>query len=121
MHSAKHLDPAYRTALIVAVILNVVMFFAEGTIGLSVGSAALLADAIDFLEDTGMYSLAILAIGWSVMHRTKAGFVMSLFMMGVGLSAIWQVVARLLWGGVPSSSAIALTAAIAFLGSGLIG
>jgi Co/Zn/Cd efflux system component len=44
-----HLDPAYRTALAICAILNVAMLLIEGTVGVWIGSAALLADAGDFL------------------------------------------------------------------------
>jgi hypothetical protein len=42
--SAKLLGPGYRAALIAGAPLNSIMFFAEGAIGLRIGSAAL--DAI---------------------------------------------------------------------------
>jgi Co/Zn/Cd efflux system component len=54
----KHLDPAYQTALIVCTMLNLVMLFVEGSAGLWIGSAALLADADDFLEDATVLGLA---------------------------------------------------------------
>lgn len=101
MPQPKHLDPAYRAALIICVLLNILMFFAEGGIGLWIGSAALIADAADFLEDAGMYGLGIIAIGWNARRRAQAGLVMSLLMGAVGLVALAQVVGRLLVGGAP--------------------
>lgn len=112
---ASHLDPGYRAALIASAALNAVMFFVEGGIGLAIGSAALLADAVDFLEDAGIYSLAVLALGWATGDRAKAGAIMGLAMLGVGLVAIWQIVDRLLHGGAPASAAMALTAAAALV------
>jgi Co/Zn/Cd efflux system component len=108
-----HRDPGYRTALVSSAALNIVMFFAEGAVGLVIGSAALIADAADFLEDSGIYSLAVLAIGWSTRNRARAGAAMGCMMTGVGLVALWQVVERLLWGGAPSSLGMASTAAAA--------
>lgn len=55
----KHLDPAYKTALIVCAMLNLVMPFLEGSAGLWIGSAALLADTDDFLEDAAVLGLTI--------------------------------------------------------------
>lgn len=108
-----HLDPGYRAALIFSAALNAIMFFVEGGIGLTIGSAALIADAVDFLEDTGIYSLAVVALAWSARSRATAGLVMGLAMCAVGLTALWQVVERLLHGGAPPSAAMALTAAAA--------
>jgi len=108
-----HLAPAYRAALIAGAWLNGIMFFAEGAIGLAIGSAALIADAVDFLEDAGMYSLAVVAIAWSARNRALAGLVMSGAMFGVGLVAVWQVVERIIGGGAPSAPPMAATAAVA--------
>jgi Co/Zn/Cd efflux system component len=109
--AAGHLDPGYRTVLVSSAAINIVMFFAEDAVGLVIGSAALIADAADFLEDSGMYSLAVLAIGWGARNRPRAGAAMGCMMTGVGLVALWQVVERLRWGGARSSLGMAATAA----------
>lgn len=111
--TAAHLNPRYRVALLVSALLNALMFFAEGAIGWRIGSAALLADAADFLEDTAIYTLAVIALAWSVRQRAYAGIAMGLAMSGVGLVALWQVTARLLWGGAPPFAPMAATATIA--------
>jgi Co/Zn/Cd efflux system component len=111
--SPPHLDPDYRAALIASAALNSMMFFAEGAAGLIIGSAALIADAADFLEDSGIYLLAVLALSWSTRHRAFAGAIMGCAMLGVGTVSIWQVFDRLLGGGAPSSLGMAATAAAA--------
>lgn len=108
-----HRDPKYRRILLEAALLNGAMFFAEGAMGLWIGSAALVADAVDFLEDTGIYLLGVAAVGWSMRNRARAGFVMGLLMFAVGLVALGQVFVRLWYGGVPSSLGMSLTAAVA--------
>lgn len=108
-----HKDPAYRRVLIQAAVLNGLMFFGEGLIGLWIGSAALIADAVDFLEDTGIYLLGVVAIGWALRSRARAGFVMGLAMFAVGVVALAQVFVRLWYGGVPSPLGMSLTAAVA--------
>lgn len=111
--TAAHLNPRYRVALLVSALLNALMFFAEGAIGWRIGSAALLADAADFLEDTAIYTLAVIALAWSVRQRAYAGIAMGLAMTAVGLVALWQVIARLLWGGAPPFAPMATAAAAA--------
>jgi len=44
-------------------VLNLAMLFVEGGSGLRIGSAALLADAGDFLEDAVVLGLAFAATG----------------------------------------------------------
>ena len=106
-----HLHPAYRTALRLSAGLNLIMFLLEGGVGLWIGSAALVADAVDFLEDTGIYSLALLAIAWSARTRARAALVMGCAMGAVGLVALWQVFHRIVAGGSPSPAPMAVTAA----------
>jgi len=69
---------------------------------------------VDFLEDAGIYSLAVIAIGWAARSRALAGLVIAAAMGAVGLTAVWQVVTRLVQGGAPLSAPMAATAAVAW-------
>jgi len=109
----KHLDPAYRSALIVSAVLNLLMFFIEGGVGWWIGSTALLADAIDFFEDSGIYALGVLALAWPAQRRAWAGLGVGYAMYGVGFVAVAQVIARLIYGGMPAPWPMAETAAAA--------
>lgn len=115
---AKHLDPAYQTTLIVCALLNVALLFAEGSVGLWIGSAALLADAGDFLEDAAVLGLALVAIRWPARTRAKAGLVQGLAMAGVGIGAIAQIVLRIREGGAPSAAVMGGVAALALTVNG---
>lgn len=110
---AKHLDPAYKTALIMCAMVNLAMLFIEGSTGLWIGSAALLADAGDFLEDATALGLACVAAEWSERARAVAGLFQGLAMAGVGIAATIQIVYRILEGGVPSSTLMAGVAVLA--------
>jgi Co/Zn/Cd efflux system component len=114
---AKHLDPAYQTALIRCAMLNLAMLF-EGSAGLWIGSAALLADAGDFLEDATVLGLALAAIGWSARARAAAGVVQGFAMAGVGIGAVVQIVRRILEGGAPSPAVMGVVAALALTVNG---
>jgi Co/Zn/Cd efflux system component len=113
-----HLDPAYRTALLVCAALNLAMLFLEGTAGLWIGSAALLADAGDFLEDAAILTFAFVAIAWSPRARAAAGLTQGIAMAGVGIGAIAQIVLRILKGGAPSPAPMAVVAALALAVNG---
>jgi Co/Zn/Cd efflux system component len=108
----KHLDPAYRTALLTSALLNLAMLFIEGGVGLWIGSAALLADTVDFLEDAAVLGLALVAIRWSARARAAAGFVQGLAMAGVGVAAVAQIIGRILEGGAPSPASMGSVAAL---------
>src|ERR1700719_4528913 len=110
-----HLDPAYRTALALCAVLNIAMLLVEGTVGIWIGSAALFADAGDFLEDAAVLTFAFVAIRWSARQRAKAGLVQGLAMAGVGIGAIVQVVLRVLKGGAPPPAPMGVVAALALI------
>jgi Co/Zn/Cd efflux system component len=108
-----HLDPAYRTTLALCGLLNIAMLLVEGAVGVWIGSAALFADAGDFLEDAAVLTFALVAISWSARARATAGLVQGLAMAGVGLGAIVQIMLRILQGGAPSASLMGGVAALA--------
>lgn len=114
----RHLDPAYKTALILSATVNVAMFFIEGSVGLWIGSAALLADAGDFLEDATVFGLAVVAVEWSEYARAVAGLLQGLAMAGVGIAATVQIVHRILEGGAPSSTLMGGVAMLALSANG---
>src|ERR1700682_175427 len=114
----EHLDPAYRIALIVCAMLNIAMVFIEGSAGLWIGSAALLADAGDFVEDAAVLGLAVVAVRWSVRGRAAAGLVQGIAMAGVGVGAIVQIMLRILKGGAPPPSVMGGVAVLALAVNG---
>lgn len=75
--------------------LNFAGFGVEATVALAIGSVALLADSVDFLEDTAVNGLIALALGWPLARRALAGHVMALVILVPALAAAWQVVSRL--------------------------
>jgi Co/Zn/Cd efflux system component len=89
---------SYRRALIIAAVLNFIMMFVEVGGALYANSIALMADAIDFLEDTVTYVLAIALIGLG--HRPRAVFgAMTAFLMFVpGVWIAWKTINQLLEG-----------------------
>jgi Co/Zn/Cd efflux system component len=76
--------------------LNVVGFGVEASVALAIGSVALFADSVDFLEDTAVNLLIALALGWGARHRAIAGKVMAGVLLVPAAAAIWQAVSK--WG-----------------------
>jgi Co/Zn/Cd efflux system component len=63
-----------RTVALVAA-LNFAYFFVEFTVALNIDSVSLFADSVDFLEDTAVNLLILLALGWSDRKRAMVGMV----------------------------------------------
>jgi len=74
-----------RVVLTVA-ILNFAYFFVEFTVALSAGSVSLLADSVDFLEDTAVNLLIFVPLGWPLARRAVMGKVMAFIILGPLLS-----------------------------------
>lgn len=116
--SAPSVDPRYRRALWVALVLNAVMFAVELGASWSSGSVSLMADSIDFFGDAANYalSLAVLAMAASVRSRAalfKAGCmgVFGLFVLG---RALWNLKV----GGAPEPQTMGLVGMAALIVNG---
>jgi cation diffusion facilitator family transporter len=96
-----------RRVLIVVLIINAVMFFAEFGAGLVAGSAALMADATDMLGDALVYGVSLYAIAKS--DRWKAGVAAfkGAFILVLGLGILVNVAIKI-QSGVPPSSTLML-------------
>jgi Co/Zn/Cd efflux system component len=73
-------------------LLNFAYFFVEFSVGLAIGSVSLFADSIDFLEDTLVNLLILVALGWSARKRAVIGMLLAgvLLVPGIAtLSAAW--------------------------------
>lgn len=82
-----------RTVLLVA-ILNLSYFFVEFSVALTAGSVSLLADSVDFLEDTSINLLIFIALGWQLARRAAMGKAMALIILGPAAIAGWQAIQR---------------------------
>jgi cation diffusion facilitator family transporter len=96
-----------RRVLIIVLIINAVMFFAEFGAGLVAGSAALMADATDMLGDALVYGVSLYAIARS--DRWKAGVAAfkGAFILLLGLGILVNVAIKI-QSGVPPSSTLML-------------
>ena len=94
----KHEDGASPTALrrvvLVVALLNLGYFAVELSVALSAGSVALLADSVDFLEDTAVNLLIFVALGWPMARRALMGKLMALLILGPAALAALQAVRR---------------------------
>lgn len=97
-------DPGYRKALWVALVLNAAMFVVEFGASWTSGSVSLLADSIDFMGDAGNYAISLAVLGMALSVRFKAAIFKAACMGAFGLfvlgKALWS-----LHSGVPPEPA----------------
>lgn len=83
-----------RRIVLVVAMLNLSYFFVEFTVALAAGSVSLLADSVDFLEDTSINLLIFIALGWPLAKRAATGKVMALIILGPAAVAAWVAIQR---------------------------
>jgi Co/Zn/Cd efflux system component len=87
-------DQLRRIVLTVA-LLNLAYFFVEFAVALAAGSVSLLADSVDFLEDTSINLLILVALGWPLALRARMGKAMALVILAPAAVAGWTAVQRI--------------------------
>lgn len=97
-------DPAYRRALWIVVVLNVGFGLAELVGGFVAGSQALKADSLDFLGDGSITLVGLLALAWSERARARVALVQGLFLGVLGLGVIAAAIVRALNAEPPEAS-----------------
>lgn len=83
-----------RRAVLTVAALNLGYFFVEFFVALGAGSVSLLADSVDFLEDTSINLLIVVALGWALAQRAVMGKVMALVILAPAAFAAWKAVGR---------------------------
>lgn len=96
-----------RSAVRFVALANFAYFGVEFAVARAIGSVALFADSVDFLEDTAINLLILLALGWSAAARARTGKLLAAIIVVPSLAALWTVVAKL--GDPVAPAAIPLT------------
>ena len=92
-------------------LLNLSYFGIEFSVALAIGSVSLFADSIDFLEDTSINFLILIALGWNARHRSHMGMVLAGILLIPGLATIWTAWDKFLLPVPPSPLPLTLTGA----------
>ena len=85
-------------------VINAVMFVAEGAAGLVAHSTALLADSLDMLGDAFVYALSLYALHRSASWRAGAALTKGVIMAAFGIGVVMEAVFKLSVGVAPEGS-----------------
>jgi Co/Zn/Cd efflux system component len=105
----EHLAAGLRRALVVVALLNLAYFGVEFTVALKIGSVSLFADSVDFLEDTSVNLLILVALGWSAKNRARLGMGLAGILLVPGLAAVWTAVEKFSAPVAPEAVPLTLT------------
>jgi Co/Zn/Cd efflux system component len=108
---AEKLDKGLRRVVARVALLNLAYFGIEFSVALAIGSVSLFADSIDFLEDTSINFLILIALGWSTRHRSHVGMVLAGILLIPGLATLWTAWDKFLLLVPPAPLALTLTGA----------
>jgi len=108
-------DPVYRRVLIVALVVNFVMFGIEILSSRAAQSDALLADSIDFLGDGANYAVSLWVLGAALALRAKASLLKAASMAGFGIWVLGSTAVHALSGTVPEAPTMGIVGALALL------
>ncbi|KQO72104.1 cobalt transporter [Methylobacterium sp. Leaf469] len=111
--------PALRPVVARVAALNLGFFGIEIAVALAIGSIALIADSLDFLEDAAINLLIFAGIGWSVRNRARLGMVLAGILVIPGLATAYAAYEKFSDLTPPAPLALTLTG-LAALGVNLV-
>lgn len=78
-----------RKVVLIVALANLAYFFVEFAVAKRIGSVSLFADSIDFLEDTSVNLLIVVALGWSLKNRARVGMLLAVVLLIPTTALIW--------------------------------
>ena len=80
---------SFREAARAVAILNLAYFGIEFAVALRIGSVSLFADSIDFLEDTSVNFLILVALSWNERARARVGMALAGILLVPSAATLW--------------------------------
>lgn len=108
-------DRSLRRVVLAVALLNLAYFGVEFALARMVGSVALFADSIDFLEDASVNFLVLIALHWSVANRARVGKLLAILLFVPAFATAWTLWSKLHAFESPSAWFLGWTGAGAFL------
>jgi Co/Zn/Cd efflux system component len=104
-----------RRAVKYVAVANLAYFFVEFGMAHRIGSVALFADSIDFLEDALVNGLILMALAWPLAHRAQLGKVLSMILLIPGLAVLWSAWQKFHMPSAPEPLSLSATGLGAFV------
>lgn len=78
----------------IVMLANLAYFVVEFGVAQTIGSVALFADSIDFLEDASVNGIILLALGWGVVWRRRVGMALAGILLVPGITTAWTALQK---------------------------
>ena len=102
-------SPALRPVVARVAGLNLAYFGVEIAVALAIGSVALIADSLDFLEDAAINGLIFAGIGWSARNRARLGTVLAGILLVPALATAYAAYEKIADLAAPAPVPLTLT------------
>lgn len=113
--SAPAISPKYRRVLWIALTVNALMFAIEIVGGVKAGSAALLADAIDFFGDAANYGVSLFVLSLGALWRSRAALLKGVSMGAFGCFVLGHAGWSIINGIPPQPATMGIVGTLALL------
>lgn len=102
-------NDAIRTTVRWVAALNFLYFFVEFAVALAIGSVALFADSVDFLEDASVNILIFIGLGWSARRRATLGMALAGVLLIPAIATLWTAWRNVELAAAPEGAPLTLT------------
>ncbi len=109
------LNPKFKMALWIALVINLVMFLVEFFGGMYAHSASLWADALDFAGDAMNYAISLAVLGLSLYWRATVALLKGLTMLTFGIFVLIKAGYAYTLGIVPEAMTMGVIGILALL------
>lgn len=109
MSEVERMTGALRRTVLIVALLNLGYFGIEFAVATTIGSVSLFADSIDFLEDTSVNLLIMLALTWAPRARARMGMTLAIILLLPALGTAWALWSKLTTSVPPEPFALSLT------------
>jgi Co/Zn/Cd efflux system component len=111
-------SPRWRRALWIALTVNAGFFVAEIVAGAAAGSAALQADALDFLGDAANYAISLGVVGMALTWRSRAALLKGWTLIALALWVLGSTAWHAWFGTLPRAEVMGIVGTTALLANG---
>ncbi|MFA7595920.1 MAG: cation transporter [Novosphingobium sp.] len=108
-------DTSWRRVLWIALVINAGMFAVEIIAGVAAQSAALKADALDFLGDSANYAISLGVAGLALRWRARAALLKGASLLVLGLWVLGSTVWMALAGTLPQAETMGVIGVMALI------
>lgn len=106
-------DARWRRAVWVALVINLAMFGVEIYAGVTAESAALKADALDFLGDSANYAISLGVAGMALTWRARAAMLKGASLLVLGLWVMGSTAYAAVAGTLPEAATMGIVGGLA--------